>query len=256
MSAPCDLGGKGVLVTRPAGQAAGLRRLVHEAGGRAIPFAAIRILPVEDPKPAQRLLAQSWDLMIFISRNAVEQVLPLLPGRRLPDRPQLAAVGRATADALTDAGRAPDLVPFGRFDSESLLALPELADLAGRRVLVVRGEGGRAILGDTLAERGAELRYAEVYRRALPDVDPAPLLESWRRDVHLVTATSEEILGNLIRLVGPEGRELLLATPLVVVSERTAESARRRGFARVEVAERAADDALLSALCRAAFPGA
>jgi uroporphyrinogen-III synthase len=177
--------------------------------------------------------------------------LPLLPEGHLPMVPRLAAVGRATAQALTATGRAPDLVPAGRFDSESLLALPQLADLRGQRVLIVRGTGGRALLGDTLVARGAKLAYAEVYRRALPETDPAPLLARWRQDVQLATATSGEVLNNLLTLVGERGRRLLLATPLVVISTRTARSARGQGFVRVELAERATDDAVVAALCRA-----
>ncbi len=155
------------------------------------------------------------------------------------------------APALSAAGKAPDLVPSDRFDSESLLALPQLADLNGRRVLIVRGTGGRALLGNTLIERGAEVAYAEVYRRNLPEIDPLPLLARWPQDVQVATATSGEILGNLLTLVGRGGRELLLATPLVVVSERTATDARRLGFAQVELAERATDEAIVAAICRA-----
>jgi uroporphyrinogen-III synthase len=250
MAAPCDLGGKGVLVTRPAGQAAGLCRLVAEAGGRAICFPTIAIQPPRNPDAARRLFGESWDLMIFISQNAVECALSLLAERRLPAGPRLAAIGRATAQALARAGRGPDLVPPHRFDSECLLAMPELTELTGKRVLIVRGEGGRALLGDTLRQRGATLAYAEVYRRALPDGDSAHLVGRWRREVHLVTVTSDEILLNLCELVGEQGRELLLATPLVVVSERTAQTAGLLGFTRIEVAENAADEAMLAALCR------
>ncbi len=251
MSAPCDLGGKGVLVTRPAAQAAGLCHLIEQAGGRAIPFPTIEILPSAHPEPARGLLAEPWDLLIFVSRNAVEQALPLLPATRLPSGPELGAVGAATAKALAEADRPPDLVPSEGYDSESLLALPRLADMRGRRVLIVRGEGGRPLLGDTLAARGAEVAYAEVYRRALPGADAASLLIRWDSDVQLVTATSGEVLDNLCTLLGEEGRERLLATPLAVVSERTAAAARALGFPRVEIAERATDEDLLAALCRA-----
>ncbi len=251
MSAPCDLGGKGVLVTRPAAQAAGLCHLIEQAGGRAIPFPTIEILPSAHPEPARGRLAEPWDLLIFVSRNAVEQALPLLPATRLPSGPELAAVGAATAKALAEAGRPPDLVPSAGYDSESLLALPRLADMRGRRVLIVRGEGGRPLLGDTLAARGAEIAYAEVYRRTLPRADTASLLTRWDRDVQLVTATSGEVLDNLCALLGEEGRGLLLATPLAVVSGRTASAAKALGFLRVEIAERATDEDLLAALCRA-----
>lgn len=252
MASPCDLGGRGVLVTRPAGQAAGLCRLIEQAGGRAIAFPTIEILPPADPGPPRSLLSQAWDLLIFVSRNAVDHALTLLPGGRLPEGSRLAAVGAATADALAAAGRAPDLVPHARFDSESLLGLPQLQDLSGERVLIVRGAGGRPLLGDTLTARGAEVAYAEVYRRVLPKADAADLVARWSTDVKLVTATSGEVLDNLIALVGAEGRGPLLATPLVVVSERTAEAARTLGFTGLEVAERADDEAVLAALCRIA----
>jgi len=254
MDGRLPLSGVGVLVTRPAGQAENLCRLVEQAGGRAIALPAAEIVPVSDVEPVRALLAADWDLMIFVSRNAVEHALPLLPGGRLPLDCTVAAVGQATARALAAAGREPDLVPGGRFDTEALLAMEALEDVLGFRVLIVRGVGGRATLGETLAKRGARVSYAEVYRRERPQVDPAPLLAHWRQDIQVVTATSDDILQNLIELFGSAGRELLLGTPLVVVSERTAELARSLGFGRIEIAERAGDEEILAALCRAVQP--
>jgi uroporphyrinogen-III synthase len=246
------LRGLGVLVTRPAGQAETLCRLIESAGGRALAFPTMEIVQVADPGEARALLAEPWHLMVFTSRNAVEHALALGADGRWPQAERLAAVGRATAAALTAAGRAPDLVPPERFDSESLVALPGLADIAGRRVLIVRGEGGRALLGEVLAERGAEVRFAEVYRRVRPDLDPAPLIARWSSDLHLVIATSDEVLLNLIEILGAPGRAPLLATPLVTISERTAQTARGLGFRTVLVAERAEDPAILRALCELA----
>lgn len=250
---PCDLGGRGVLVTRPAAQARRLCDLIRAAGGRPIPFPTLEIAPVADPGPTRALLAQAWDLMVFVSRNAVELALDLIgdtPGPGTwPGARRLAAVGRATAAALESAGRPPDLVPTERFDSEALLALPDLAGLAGGRVLIVRGEGGRALLGEVLSERGAEVHYAEVYRRVCPQGDPGDLIDRWPAEVHLLTATSDEVLLNLHRMLGPAGVGLALATPLVVLSERTAQTARDLGYRRVRVADRAEDGAILEALC-------
>ncbi len=254
MTDPCALSGIGVLVTRPAGQAETLCRLIEAAGGRAVALPAAAILPVTDPEPARALLAARWDLIVFVSRNAVEHAIPLLPDRRLPEGPTIAAVGLATARTLSAAGREPDLVPGGRFDSEALLAMDALEDVLGFHVLIVRGEGGRPTLGETLAKRGASVSYAEVYRRVLPQIDPAPLLAHWHRDIQAATATSDDILHNLLELVTPKGRDALIATPLVVVSERTAELARSLGFARIEVAKRAGDEEILAALGRAVRP--
>ncbi|MCB2262541.1 MAG: uroporphyrinogen-III synthase [Candidatus Thiosymbion ectosymbiont of Robbea hypermnestra] len=251
---PCDLAGRGVLITRPAARAEALCRLVEAAGGKAIRFPTIAIEPIANREPIRELLTRDWDLILFVSRNAVEHALPLFPGHRLPAKPRLGAIGAATAQALTLAGRPPELVPPGCFDSESLLTLPELANLADRHVLIVRGVGGRGLLGNTLVERGARLAYAEVYRRVPPITDAAPLLTRWRQDVQLITATSGEILDNLFTLLGRDGRHLLLDTPLVVVSKRTEKTARALGFARVESAGGASDTAVLAALCRVIEP--
>jgi uroporphyrinogen-III synthase len=253
MGTACDLGGRGVLVTRPAGQAETLCDLIRAAGGQAIPFPTLEIAPVADPGPARDVLAQPWDLMVFVSRNAVELALDLIASTAgagvWPEVRLIAAVGRATAAALEAAGRAPDLVPAERFDSETLLALPQLAGLAGGRVLIVRGEGGRALIGEVLQERGAEVHYAEVYRRVCPRIDPGDLLGRWPSEVHLLTATSDEVLLNLHQILGPKGLPLALATPLVVISARTAETAARLGYRQVRVADRAEDGAILEALC-------
>ena len=126
--------------------------------------------------------------------------------------------------------------------------MPELAAMAGRRVLIVRGEGGRALLGEVLAARGARVQFAEVYRRVRPAVDARALVADWPTRVGLAIATSDEVLQNLVEMLGADGHDLLLATPLVVISERTAATARGLGFRRVRVAERAEDQAIVAAL--------
>jgi uroporphyrinogen-III synthase len=249
MDRPCDLAGLGVLVTRPAGQGERLCGLIRSANGRPLAFPAIEILPTPEPNTARDLLSRAWDLVIFISTNAVSQALALGIDGRWPAARRLAAVGRATAQALAAGGRAPDLMPASRYDSESLLAMPELSRLAGQRALIVRGQGGRALLGDELSRRGASVRYAEVYRRAIPTTPVDPLLERWNEDVQVVTATSDEVLHNLRSLLGERGRPLLLDTPLVVISRRTAETAEGLGFRCVRVADRAQDEALVRAIC-------
>lgn len=240
---------RGVLVTRPAHQAEDLCRQIRDAGGRPLRFPTIAIEPTLSPT-AKALLNEHWDLIYFVSPNAVTQAQALLGKRGLPLRARrVAAVGEGTARALKAAGRPADLVPNGRYESEEILAMPTLAHLDGQRAMIVRGEGGRMLMAQTLAQRGAQVSIAEVYRRVRPDLDAQPLLARWSRDVDLVSVTSEEILLNLVHMVGPAGWNLLLCTPLVVISERTAARAHALGFRQVVVAERAADDAIVAALC-------
>jgi uroporphyrinogen-III synthase len=252
-----DLRGAGVLVTRPARQAEPLCHAVEAAGGKPIRFPVLEIRDPPDVTAAHALLADAaqFDLLLFVSANAVERAAPWLPVRV---DAKIAAVGEATARALEAAGLAPSLVPAGRFDSEGLLALPALQAVAGWQVLIVRGTGGRTLLADTLAARGATVRHAEVYRRALPDVDPTPLVRDWEQRVQLIVATSNDVLDNLLALLGrDDGARKAFATPLVVVSERMATHARAAGFRCVVVAAGAGDTAIVDALAeaRAHSPG-
>lgn len=244
----CDLGGRGVLVTRAAHQSAGLCRLIDAHGGRAVAFPAVEIAPPADSGTATGLLRQAWDIAIFISPNAVTFAGRLLGAERLSVA-RLGAVGQATAEALALAGYPVDLVPEGRYDSEGLLALPALQRMEGRSVLIVRGEGGRPLLGDSLRARGAKVGYAEVYRRIRPEADSASLIGRWSTQIDLVTVTSGELLDNLVGMLGEAGWPLLRRTPLLVISERMREAAERRGFDCVLQAAGADDAALMDAIC-------
>jgi uroporphyrinogen-III synthase len=246
----CRLSGAGVLVTRPVHQAARLCALVEAHGGRPVRFPALEIHDPLDPGAAEDLLraANAFDVVLFVSANAVERAAPHLPR---PLRPALGGVGDGTARALRAHGLDPTILPTTSADSEGLLALPALQAVRGRRILIVRGAGGRPLLGDGLRARGAEVHYAEVYRRVLPEIDVAPLIAGWRQEVRVVVATSREVLDNLVTLLGAAGRPLLEETPLVVVNERMAAHARTLGIRRVILATGPGDEALVRAACAA-----
>jgi uroporphyrinogen-III synthase len=241
-----DLKGRGILVTRASHQAAGLSQRIQAGQGRAIRFPALEIAACEQPERVRSLLQQHWDVIIFVSPNAVTHALKLLSDNRL--QATLGAVGQATAAALRQYGYSIDLVPVDRYDSEGLLMLAPLRKMVGQRVLIVRGKGGRALLGERLEVRGAEVVYAEVYQRKKPIADPAPLLARWQEQIDLVTTTSVEVLDNLIALLGERGWPLLRATPLLVISERMRREAEKKGFETILLANGADDDAIMSAI--------
>jgi uroporphyrinogen-III synthase len=124
--------------------------------------------------------------------------------------------------------------------------------MAGRRVLIVRGDGGRELLATEMRARGAEVAYVEVYRRVLPTADASALLRDWREGgVDLVTVTSGQILRNLSQLLGPAGQAVLQSTPLILASENVRQVALELGCrGPLEVAADATDAAMLAALRR------
>jgi uroporphyrinogen-III synthase len=238
------LAGVTVLVTRPQGQQAGLVAAIEAAGGRALHFPAMAISPYRQTEAVLRLQhATAYDWLVFISRNAVQFALPHLPARL----PKLIAIGRATAASLQAAGLSVAVVP-ARFDSESVLASLPL-HMQGQRILIVRGTGGREALAEGLQQRGATVEYAEVYRRHCPNVPPDALAQVLAQSPDIVTATSGEVLHNLLHLAGP-ARPQLLALPLVVMSERGAGYAKSLGFPHgaVYIAPQASDAGIVSAI--------
>lgn len=248
------LQGVRVLVTRPRDQAEKLAHLIEGEGGEAIRFPVIEIV---EPKDTQALLSvidrlDQFSLAIFISPNAVNRAMHLILARRgvWPRNVRIACVGRGSARELEHFGAGNVIVPAGRFDSEALLALPELQQMKGKRIVVFRGEGGRELLGDTLKARGADIEYAECYRRARPHVDVTPLLHRWTRgEIDIVSLTSVDGLHNLFDMLGPAGQPWLARTPVIVVSRRMAEVCRELGLKTEPlVAAQASDETILEAI--------
>lgn len=249
---PRPLAGRGILVTRPAGQAAGLAARVAELGGRPVLFATLAIAAPADPAAFERAIAglPGYHYAIFVSPTSVERAWPAIVARHggWPAGVVPAAVGQATARALATVGVEHVLAAASGADSESLLALPAFTDMAGRRVLIVRGEGGRELIADTLQARGAQVDYAECYRRTLPAADPAPLLDLWRRGgVAAVTVTSREGFINLAGLIGQAGADLLRGTPVFAPHPRIADAARDWGVS-AAIATAPGDAGLVSGL--------
>ena len=233
MSASTSFAGRGIVVTRPRELAQSLAELIAARGARPIVFPTIEIEALPAPAALGRLA--EYDLVAFVSPSAVRVALRSSP--RWPEKVPVAAIGAGTRRELERAGIAKIISPQSGADSEALLGAPEMQDVAGKRILIVRGENGRPTLGDALAARGARVEYVECYRRSRPEADAAALLAKWRRaEVHAVTVSSAEGLDNLIVMIGAEGQAKLAVTPLFVPHPRVASHAKSRLQAEVVVA--------------------
>jgi uroporphyrinogen-III synthase len=231
------LHGLGILVTRPARQAAPLAQKLALLGAAPVVFPAIVILPPVDRGPLDAALAclPSYDYAAFVSANAVEYAVP----QTTPWPPSLVAFapGPGTAEALLAAGIGVVRVPRTTLDSEGLLALPELGDVCGLRIVVFRGEGGRDLLVDGLRRRGARVDEIACYRRARPSSDARGVVEALRDGrVDAVTVTSSEGVDNLWSVLGDEGRRLWKQRPTFAPHPRIAERARALGLHVIETA--------------------
>ena len=218
-----NLDGVGVLVTRPRHQARDLTEAIEALGGTAILFPVIEIVA----RDAADVLAdvaklQDPEITVFVSRNAVDHGLPYAHGK-------LAAIGPATAEAMVKAGVRVDICPSSGFDTEHLLAEPALDDVAGKTIRIIRGDGGRDLLANSLEARGARVDFVSTYRRELPEHASSELdsLEQrWRAgELSAVIVMSIQSLENLRVLLPGWCREQLIRTPLVTPAARVLKEA-------------------------------
>ena len=199
------LQGKTIVVTRPVEQAKKLVALLENAGAIPVLFPLIEITALQDYTAFDALLTQlpTIDLAIFISTNAVQNAMPRLVKQYpiLPKALQFAAIGPTTAAELHSYGVQHIIKPTQRFDSEALLALPELQSMVGKNVMIFRGVGGREVLADVLKARGANVLFAESYRRINPQNNAQLLIElSKKNQLDALVITSSEAMRSLLEL--------------------------------------------------------
>jgi uroporphyrinogen-III synthase len=126
--------------------------------------------------------------------------------------------------------------------------MDELKKVAGKRVVIFRGEDGRELLGRTLTERGARLEYAACYRRVKPSSDITPLIDALvNRELNAIIMTSSEGVRNLLDMAGKTIQAKLLKIPLFVSHERIAKTAGKFGWTNI-IPTAPGDDGLVEGL--------
>ena len=245
------LHGRHIVITRPLGQAGKLSGLIKEAGGEALSFPLIEIAALNDYRAFEDCISQlnQYDWAIFISSNAVQNGMPFVSKLKLPPSLKFAAIGPSTAAELASFGIQQTLMPKGRFDSESLLALPEMQGVKNQKVMIFRGIGGREVLADTLKSRGAEVNFAECYQRINPQKDISALTTLHQKEaLDAIVVTSSEAMRNLLAMAN--NQEWIKNVKLCVNHARIAEEPIQLGL-NVYVATAPGDDAMLACLIKA-----
>lgn len=241
------LAGLNIVITRPREQAASLVQRITTLGGKAILFPLLEIEPVSDTRPLHELVARlsDFDLAIFISPNAVRYGMAAIQASAVwPVSLRVATVGQGSAQALRDAGVKEVIAPQGRSDSEALLALPQLQDVRGRKIVIFRGDAGRELLGDTLKTRGAGVEYITCYHRSKPQQDIGTLTNC---QPDAITLSSSEALGYLWDMLDEPGRKQISSVPLFVPHARIADKARQQGWQEI-IQTAGSDDGIVSGL--------
>jgi len=235
-----------VLVTRPARQAADWVARLQAEGIDAVALPLIAIDAAPDPAAVR----SAWDalhamrLVVFVSPNAAECFFAARPPLAAwPEGARAAAVGPGTASVLRGKGLGAQQIVepapgAPQFDSEALWEQLRGVDWRGARVLIVRGDGGREWLAQTLRANGADVSTVCAYRRSFPRLDAAQreLLDAALAAPrsHLWFFSSSEAIDNLHALA-PPGADWAHSRALAT-HPRIADRARAVGFGRVELA--------------------
>ena len=246
------LSGVTVLVTRPAHQAEGFCQLVSEAGGRAIRFPVIEIQPIPLQSGTADVLQSTVDCLVFISANAVRIGLQYMqdccPGCLQQRR--VMAIGKATARELQDHDIKADLVPPSPYNSEALLAMPEMRDVRGRSFTLIKGRGGRRFLAEQLEARGASVNEVDVYVRVKPRQSNQVLVDLTAAEKPVVAITSVKGLHYLFEMASREqGEWMRQHARFLVPGDRVADAIRDLHIRQSPVvAENATDIVMISTL--------
>ncbi|WP_298776544.1 uroporphyrinogen-III synthase [uncultured Shewanella sp.] len=236
-----------VLLTRPEGKNHAMAVALEKQGIPYLITPLIKVVPTLISRHQDRFTHA--DAIIFVSTNAVTFASQLHSFPWPTDIPYF-AVGQATQDALLALGiQAIAPIKGAPQTSEGLLALPELASIQKKNILIVRGMGGRETLADILKQRQARVTYWEVYQRVPVELDPNQITNQWQiAKIDTIIVTSGEILSNLVKLVPNELFSWLQTCHIIVPSARVEQLAFQQGLQHVTNAKAANSNAMISAL--------
>ncbi|WP_157314963.1 uroporphyrinogen-III synthase [Chitinibacter sp. GC72] len=239
-------------VTRPAAQAAALSAALAEQGADVLQFPLLEIALPQDAAPLRDALARlaDYDLAIFISPSAIEAVFAELTSG-WPALP-VAVVGPGSAQRAAELGISQIICPSTQFDSEGLLEQlrrPQMPQLAGQRIVIFRGQGGRDILPAALQAAGASVELISSYQRLGPRWSASELLTQLDRGCDGLIISSSEAAQHLFALGGEQTRHRLQSVPYFAPHPRIISALQALGAVQTQLTE-AGDAGITRSICR------
>lgn len=232
-----------VLITRASHQAQSFIEACENRGYSTTHLPCIEI-SATDNTPSFDAIGTA-DLILFTSVNAIEYAHQLRP---LPWPATATGIGDVSTAWLAKLGQTQIQQAVPPFTSEGFVE--RLKHTNVKKLVVVKGDGGRTVIQSACAELGIQCNSLEVYKRSIPQhhsEDINTLLTS--NPPTVICATSNEVLQNLVTLIPSPMKPQLLSLPLVVNSKRSVVLARTLGFsAAVHVADPPGDEGQLQAL--------
>ncbi|PCI69204.1 MAG: hypothetical protein COB38_08375 [Gammaproteobacteria bacterium] len=259
------------VITRPLNQADSIISSLkqHFAPSNSTLVSHLPLIKITSIKPQMPLASSRFSGIIFISPNAVTHTANQLSKsewKQLITSP-LYAIGSRTSEVLKNICsdvliQTPDIQTPENMNSEGLLALSTLSNVAQQRWLIVKGLGGREKLKDTLIQRGAEVVELCTYQRNIPDTKLSNRIRLALQIKSIWIITSVQAIINLAKIMSQTDQQIITQTAstelkqleinencrIIVSSDRIKESAIKLGFNVIAVAKNATDKQLIDCI--------
>jgi len=184
-------------------------------------------------------------IVIFVSVAAAEFAEQLYPLAQWQSAKTI-AVGKATKTVLNKL--AVEATCPEQQDSEGILSLPELSKITNQDIVIVRGDGGRELLAESLQQRGADVHYIESYQRIWRTLDKKISLQWRTQQINCIVITSNALLESVVHLLDKSDDYWQSSCLWVVASKRIADNAKKLKLQNVVNANGANERAIAAAL--------
>lgn len=216
---------KNILITRPGLAGKKLCQTLESVGVKTVYFPTLLIESVKIDLTSSTNLLKIANIIIFISASAVHYAYEAGLLNNL-GKAEIAVIGEATAAALKKLDIKVDICPH-EFNSEGLLRHDLLQSVCAKKIVIIRGQGGREFLANALKEQGATVDYLEVYKREKPDMKVTKMILD---SIDIILMTSQEAFLNLLLMTPSSLKSLLMTKEFLVSSQSLKEYVEHQGF--------------------------
>lgn len=222
-----------ILVCRPEPAASDMSDALKSVGADVKTLPCIEIKPLSlAPDSHQKIInLDAYDHIIVLSQHAATLAMAAIDEYwpQLPCQQSWHAIGRKTAQTLTNHD-VNLLAPEHDLTSEALLASKQLAEVKGKKILILSGLNGRNTLHLSLKNRGAKVDCLALYERCRPHYVDRVLQQCLVEfEPQFIIALSAETLENLRHFSCKVNIDLATKV-LVLPSARVANIAFEYGF--------------------------
>ncbi len=204
------LSGRRIIVTRASDQAGEFSAMLSRRGATVLECPTIQLVDPASWKELDGAVAvlADFDWVVLTSVNAVrfffQRLSHLGYDARAFGQCKVCAVGPKTAEAISNHGIRPDLIPSD-FKAEGVVSELSKLDIKGKRILFPRADRARDVIPRDLELLGAHVTSPVAYRNILPErLCPETLLALEKRNVDCISFTSSSTVLNMADLLGAD----------------------------------------------------